>query len=110
MSVNSPRRPRATRRLRSTAVLTVAALAASLGIVGATAGTATAATTVGAKACGYYEHGNTGYFGNCSGEAVTVEIDDWGSNSYACVGAHSVANLGSAWDIDDAWVIHAGCN
>lgn len=110
MSINSPRRPRATRRLRSAAALTATALAASVAIVGTSAGTASAAGTSTAKACGYYEHGNTGYFGNCSGEAVTIEIDDWGSNSYACVAAHSVANLGSAWDIDDAWVIHAGCN
>jgi len=100
------RRPRTTRR-RTTAVLTATALAASVaGIVAMGAGTATAAES----ACGYYEHGDTGSFGNCSGEAVTIEIDDWGPNSYACVGAHSVANLGSAWDIDDAWVIHAGCN
>ncbi|WP_436790798.1 DUF6355 family natural product biosynthesis protein [Yinghuangia sp. YIM S10712] len=106
MNTNATRRPRAARRLRSAAVLTAAALAASVAGIVSTAGTANAAP----EACGYYEHADTGYFSNCSSEDVTVEIDDWGFNSYTCVPAKSVKNLGSAWDIDDAWVYHVGCN
>ncbi|WP_331766905.1 DUF6355 family natural product biosynthesis protein [Embleya sp. NBC_00896] len=94
------------RRFRSAAVLTAVALAASVAGVVGTAGSASAQE----QACGYYEHGDTGYFANCGGEDVTIEIDDWGPNSYACVKAHETKNIGSAWDIDDAWVIHNGCN
>jgi hypothetical protein len=104
-------RIRTARRLGSTSLLTAAILTTSVaGMLVLGVGTANANTAAAPAACGYYEHGNTGYFSNCSGEDVTIEIDDWGSNSYACVPARSTANLGSAWDIDDAWVIHAGCN
>ena len=66
-------------------------------------------TSAAAAVCGYYTQDDTGYYANCSGFSVKIEIDDWGSNTIMCVAANETANLGDEDDISSVWIIGTSC-
>lgn len=85
-------------------------IAAAVFSAAALAGTALTSTAqaapaggVSALACGYYETGDTAYYGHCGSNRIIIEIDlDWTTTErYQCVGPGET-NLGSTDDIDYA--------
>jgi Family of unknown function (DUF6355) len=91
------------RHLIAPAIATALGAFITLGLISA------APAAAAAPVCGYYAQHGTAYYNNCSSFPVTIEIDDWGGNTFMCVGADTTANLGDDSDISDVWIVNTGC-